>query len=149
MVVVTAVVTMLIVFAIAAGAIGREAQLLDAVPARPVFDPEEATTWIAEHLPQQVTASLSYDDVQQIVNWTLDLLRKRAAVAATSGEVPDAGRAVVLDEDTAVDHVVGEALSAHVSLQRDEARAVIAATLEYLEVIGAVGEEPGPADELP
>ena len=140
---------MLIVFAIAAGAVGREAQLLDAVPARPVFDPDEATTWIAEHLPSQVTASLSYDDVHRIVDWTLALLRQSAAVAATSGEVPDAGEAVVIDEDRALDYVLGEAASAHLSLQREEARAVIGATLEYLEVIGAVGPEPGPGEEVP
>jgi hypothetical protein len=147
-VIVTAIVTMLVVFAIAAGAVGREAQLLDAVPARPVFDPEEATTWIAEHLPSQVTASLSYDDVQRIVNWTLALLRTSAAVARTSGEVPDAGRAVIVDEDRAVDHVMGEAARAHLVLQRDEARTVIVATLDYLEVIGAVGPEPGPDEEV-
>ena len=141
MVIVAAVVTLLIVFAIAAAAVGREAQMLDAVPARPVFDPDEATTWIAEQLPTQVTASLSYDDVHRIVDWTLTLLRKSAGVAATSGDVPDAGRAVVIDEDQAVDFVSGEALSAHLSFQRDEIRTVIAATLAYLEVIGAVGPE--------
>lgn len=141
MVIAAAVVTMLIVFAIAAGAVGREAQLLDAVPARPVFDPDEATTWIAEHLPSQVTASLSYDDVHLIVDWTLALLRRSAGVASTSGEVPDAGRDVVVDEDQAVDYVAGEAASAHLNFQRDEIRTVIAATLEYLEVIGAVGPE--------
>ena len=85
MVIATAIVTMLIVFAIAAGAVGREAHLLDAVPARPVFDPDEATTWIAEHLPPQTTAAMSYAEVGLVVNATLDLLRSNAGVAATSG----------------------------------------------------------------
>ena len=98
------------VFAIAAGAVGREAHLLDAVPARPVFDPDEATTWIAEHLPPQTTAALSYAEVGGIVNATMDLLRSNAAVAQTSGEVPDAGEDVVVDEDTAVaSHAAGAA----------------------------------------
>ena len=140
---------MLVVFAIAAGAVGREAQLLDAVPARPVFDPDEATTWIAEHLPSQVTASLSYADVHAIVDWTLALLRQSAGVAVTSGEVPDAGQPVVIDEERALDYVLGEARRAQLNLQREEARTVIAATLEYLEVIGAVGPEPGPGEEVP
>lgn len=141
MVIATAVITMLIVFAIAAGAVGREAQLLDAVPARPVFDPDEATTWIAERLPTQTAASLSYAEVGAIVGWTLDLLRARAAVARTSGEVPDAGEAVVIDEESAVNHAVAQALETGVALHPDDARAVIEQVMAYLETIGAVGPE--------
>src|SRR5690348_5635476 len=99
---------MLIVFASAAGAVGREAHKLDAVPARPVFDPDEATTWIAERLPPQVTAVLSYAELGSIVQWTLELLRQRAAVARTSGEVPDLGQDAVIDVDSAVDYSVTE-----------------------------------------
>ncbi len=132
MVIITAVVTAVIVFAIAAGAVGREAHLLDAVPARPVFDPDEATTWIAEHLPPQVTAALSYAEVGGIVNATLDLLRLHASVARTSGEVPDAGQEVVVDEDSAVAHAAG-------SLPPEVVRPVVQAVFHYLEVIGAVG----------
>ncbi len=132
MLIAAAVLTAIIVFAIAAGAVGREAHLLDAVPARPVFDPDEATTWIAEHLPPQTTAALSYAEVGQIVNATLDLLRSHAGVAKTSGEVPDAGEEVVVDEDSAVAHAAG-------SLPVEHVRFVVQAVFSYLEVIGAVG----------
>jgi len=139
MVVAAAVLTMVIVFMIAAGAVGREAHLLDAVPARPVFDPDEATTWIAEHLPPQATASLSYEEVQRIVNWTIDLLRRNAGVARTSGEVPDAGGAVVVDEASAVANAVSQAAVEGHTLVVDDARDVVAAVFAYLETIGAVG----------
>ncbi len=132
MVLIAAVITALVVFAIAAGAVGREAHLLDAVPARPVFDPDEATTWIAENLPPQTTATLTYDEVGGIVNATLDLLRSRASVVRTSGEVPDAGEDAVIDEDTAVAHAGGNLPAEHV-------RPVVQAVFRYLEVIGAVG----------
>lgn len=132
MVAIAALLTALVVFAIAAGAVGREAHLLDAVPARPVFDPDEATTWIAERLPPQTTATLSYDEVGRIVNATLDLLRSRASVVRTSGEVPDAGGDAVIDEDAAVAHAAGNLPSQHV-------RPVVQAVFQYLEVIGAVG----------
>lgn len=132
MIIVAAILTALVVFAIAAGAVGREAQLLDAVPARPVFDPDEATTWIAEQLPPQTTAALSYAEVGGIVNATLDLLRDRASVAQTSGEVPDAGGEAVVDEDSAVAHAAGNLPPEHV-------RPVVQALFRYLEVIGAVG----------
>jgi len=140
-VIAAAVVTMLIVFAIAAGAVGREAHLLDAVPARPVFDPDEATTWIAERLPPQATATLSYGELGQIVTWTLDLLRQRAGVARTSGEVPDAGEPAVIDIDSAVDYSVTEAMALGVELHRDDVRAAVEQVMAYLETIGAVGPE--------
>ena len=132
---------MLVVFAIAAGAVGREAHKLDAVPARPVFDPDEAPTWIAERLPPQVTAVLSYDELGRIVQWTLDLLRQRAAVARTSGEVPDLGEAAVIDIDSAVDYCVAEAMGVGVELHRDDVRAAVEQVLTYLETIGAIGPE--------
>lgn len=139
MVVAAAVLTMVIVFAIAAGAVGREAHMLDAVPARPVFDPDEATTWIAEHLPPQATAALSYEDVQSIVNWTVELLRENAGVVTTSGEVPDAGEPVVVDEASAVSNVVSRAAAAGRALVVDDVHAVVSAVFAYLETIGAVG----------
>ena len=132
MIIVAILLTAIVVFAIAAGAVGREAHLLDAVPARPVFDPDEATTWIAENLPPQTTAALSYAEVGQIVNATLDLLRSKAGVARTSGEVPDAGEDVVVDEDAAVAHAMG-------SLPAEHVRPVVQAVFRYLEVIGAGG----------
>ena len=132
---------MVIVFAIAAGAVGREAQMLDAVPARPIFDPDEATTWIAERLPPQSTAVLSYSELGHIVQWTLDLLRQRAAVARTSGEVPDVGEAAVMDIDSAVDYSVTEAMALGIELHRDDVRAAVEQVLAYLETIGAIGPE--------
>src|SRR5687768_15206522 len=124
---------MLVVFAIAAGAVGREAQRLDALPARPVFDPDEATTWIAERLPPQVTARLSYAELGRIVNWTLDLLRQRAAVARTSGEVPDAGAPAVIDIDSAVDYSITEAMAIGLDLHREDVRAAVQEIMTYLE----------------
>jgi hypothetical protein len=138
-VIAAAVVTMLVVFAIAAGAVGREAQRLDAVPARPVFDPDEATTWIAERLAPQVTAVLSYADLGEIVNWTLEVLREHAAVARRSDEVPDAGHDVVLDTAAAVAHVRSQATASGLTLDDGDAWAAVEATLQYLDTIGAIG----------
>ena len=142
MVIAAAVVTMLIVFAIAAGAVGREAQLLDAVPARPVFDPDEATTWIAERLPTQISAVLSYAELGQIVGWTLDKLRESASVARTSGEVPDAGGNVVLDTESVVAYVMDRAIVAKVTIDESDAWAAVESTMQYLDTIGAVGPVP-------
>jgi len=131
-----------VVFAIAAGVVGREAHRLDAAPARPVFDPDEATAWIAEQLPTHVTAVLSYDDVRRIVEWTLAFLASRRAVS--NGSAPDAGEAVVVGGPEAVAYVLSEAAAAGVALTAPQAHAVIEAQLAYLEAIGAVGPEAGP-----
>ena len=77
------------------------------------------------------------------VDWTLDLLRSQASVAATSGEVPDAGRSVVSTRTRRLTTWSLEAANDQQTIQRDESRAVIEATLQYLEVIGAIGPEPG------
>lgn len=130
---------MVLVFAIAAGAVGREAQKLDAVPARPIFDPDEATSWIAEHLSPQVTAAVTYADVQRIVEWTIELLRSNAGVVAQTGDVPDVGSDRVVGEDEAVTNVLRQAGGAGMVISYDQTAAVVAAVFAYLEVIGAVG----------
>ena len=139
MVIAAAVLTMVIVFAIAAGAVGREAHLLDAVPARPVFDPDEATVWIAEHLSPQCSASLSYDEVGKVVGWTLDMLRGTGGVVMTSGEVPDIGRPAFFEENEAASHVAQRAAESGLKLEMEYVYEVTLQTLAYLEVIGAIG----------
>ena len=62
MIVVYLLVALALVFAIAAVVVGREARRLDAEPPRPVFDPDEAVEWVANHLPFEVSAVLSHDD---------------------------------------------------------------------------------------
>src|SRR5688500_2853041 len=64
-----------LVFAIAAVVVGREARRLDAEPPRPIFDPDEAVEWVANHLPFDVSAELSHDDVRRLLGWSLDFLR--------------------------------------------------------------------------
>jgi len=72
---IVSVLVIALVMAVAAGAIGREARRLDALPPRAVFDLEEAVQWVAEHLPEEVTARLSYDDVRRVLDLSLDHLR--------------------------------------------------------------------------
>jgi hypothetical protein len=142
-----AIVTMVIVFAIAAGAVGREAHLLDAVPARPVFDPDEATTWIADRLSPQAQASLSYPEVGQVVSYFVDWLREAGGVARTSGEVPDVGQSV-FDENEMAGYIVDRAVDAGLVADPQHVYEVTLELFVYLETIGAIGpegetEEPG------
>ncbi len=142
MAIIVSVLVIALVMAVAAGAIGREARRLDALPPRAVFDLEEAVLWVAEHLPEEVTATLSYDDVRRLLELSLDHLRGLGLAGRTTGE-PVEGE-VVVDEAEAVAAVVDRALQAGMDVSPSDVRAVVAAQLAYLQAISAVGP---PAEE--
>lgn len=143
MVVVAAVLTLALIFVIAAAVIGREARRLDAVPPTPVFDIDEATTWIAEHLPGDATAVLSYDDVRRIIEWALEFLRAQAP--RRNGSTPQNDTSVVVGSAETVTYILRRAADAGITdLAPGHVHYVVEAQLAYLEAIGAVGPE---ADE--
>jgi len=139
---IVSVLVIALVMAVAAGAIGREARRLDALPPRAVFDVEEAVVWVAEHLPDEVTARLSYDDVRRLLELSLDHLRSLGLAGRTTGEPVDGE--VVVDEALAVAAVVDGAMEGGIDATPSDVRAVVAAQLAYLQAISAVGP---PADE--
>jgi hypothetical protein len=138
---IASVLVIALVMAVAAGAIGREARRLDALPPRAVFDLEEAVGWVAEHLPDEVTARLSYDEVRQLLDLSIDHLRGLGLAGRTTGE-PVEGE-VVVDEAEAVAAVLDRATGAGMDVTAFDVRSVVAAQLAYLQAISAVGP---PAD---
>ena len=142
MAIVISVVVIALVMAVAAGAIGREARRLDALPPRAVFDVEEAVLWVADHLPPDITAQLSYDEVRQILDLSLDHLRSLGLAGTTTGE-PIEGE-VVVDEAEAVATVLDAATQAGMDVSAYQVQAVLGAQLAYLQAISAVGP---PAEE--
>jgi hypothetical protein len=134
-----------IVFAIAAVVIGREARRLDAVPPQPVFDLDEAVEWVADHLPFEVSAELSHNDVRQIIDWNLEYFRTKGV----SGNGHDAhvdGPVVVGGAET-VDYVLLKAQSLGADYTPTQVHAVLDAQMSYLEAIGAIGPEAPPEGE--
>jgi hypothetical protein len=128
-VLVFAVLAAVIVFAIAAVAIGREARRLDAEPPRPVFDVDEAVDWIGDRLPFEVSAVLSHDDVRQILRWSLDQLAVR---------VEDE---VLVVDDEAIAYVQVRARDAGFDWSEGQIQAVLEREVDYLRVIGAIKPE--------
>jgi hypothetical protein len=137
MIVLYVVVALAVVFAIAAVVVGREARRLDAEPPRATFDVEEATEWVANHLPFEVSATLSYDDVRRILEWNLDFLRAKGM--STEDGPPDGE--VVVDRDEVVTEVLGRAGSL---FSAEQVSAVLDAQFGYFDAIGAIGPEAGP-----
>ncbi|HVM51649.1 MAG TPA: hypothetical protein VM262_00500 [Acidimicrobiales bacterium] len=129
MVIVFVVLIAVLIFVIAAVAVGRETSRLAAQPPRPVFDMDEAVEWIADRLPPEVTAELSHDDVRQILQWSLDQLAVR----------PD--DEVLVVDDEALAYVQVRAREAGRDWTESQIQHVLDVQLAYLQAIGAAGAE--------
>lgn len=132
------------VFAIAAVVIGREARRLDSVPPQPTFDLEDAVEWVADHLPFEVTAVLSHDDVRQIIDWNLEYFRLKGV--SGNGHSPLGAGPVIVGGAETVDYVLTRAQAAGLSFSPVHVHAVLDAQMDYLEVIGAIGPEASPGE---
>ncbi len=149
MLVVFAAVGLVVVFVIAAMAVGRESNRLAAQAPRPVFDLDEAVAWVAEQLPFEVSAVLSHDDVSRILRWSLEHLQE-------AGTTDDAGAGdpalppspfSVVEEQEAVERVLNRAALGGFDYTSPQVQAVLVAQMAYLDLIGAMG--PAESTRLP
>jgi len=145
MVLLFVVIALAVVFLIAAVVVGREARRLDTQPPMAVFDIDEATEWVANHLPLEVSTQLSFGDVKQIIEWNLEFLRARGMSTGPDAPGPD-GSMVVGPEEVA-DFVMDKARAMDSPWSEDQVAAVLDAQFGYLDAIGAIGPEAGD-DEL-
>lgn len=130
----------LAVFVVAAVAVGRVTANLAVDPERAVFDVEQSVAFVAEALPDEVTAELSYDDVTTILRLFHDYLHARG-VATTAGEGDELEGPQVVDPEEGVAHVLQRTSLAGVTYRRRDVEAVVDAQMEYFAAIGVVGEE--------
>ncbi len=136
-------------------AIARTTVTMAARPATSVYDLAEAVEFVAARLPDATAAKLSSDDVEQILRWRLNHLRRLGL--ATLGRVDEdaemaaavakrRNRDIVAGDDDVIDAVLAEALDS--DRQIDEVDVVVVLDLErsYLESIGAIGPVADPDD---
>jgi hypothetical protein len=136
-IVVVIVLTVVLVAVIALVAVGREAFTLAAQPKQALFDVDEAVDFVADNVPYEVSARITYDDVRTLVRWHLEHL----AAAGTPANRWEAGRSrlVVVDDEEGAEVLMTRALASGLDLSSDDVAAVLAAELAYFEAIGAVG----------
>jgi hypothetical protein len=117
--------------------VGRETASLSAQPKQAIFDVDEAVDFVADRLPLEVSARISYDDVRALVRFHLEHL---AATGAPS-ERWNAGRSrlVIVDDEEGAEVLMRRAIDTGLDLTPDDVAAVLAAELAYFEAIGAVG----------
>lgn len=129
------------VFVIAAVAVGREARRLDAVAPRAVYELDAATTFVADRLPSESQARLTFDELRSLL---VEHLRWMHANGLQPPDVVDRPQditdPIVVGEETLTAWLLGRADAAGVSVLDDvDVVHVVRAHLDYFEAIGAVG----------
>lgn len=141
MTIVFVVIGALAVFAIAAAFVGTEAFRLGHTPTTAIFDLDEAVIVVGEGLDDEVASGLTYEELRQLIVFSLDYFRENG-VSARPGEelpLPDDGPPVVLADDVAVASVLGRADDAEVDVTDECVLGVLDGLLAHLVAIGAVG----------
>ena len=136
---------------LAAYAVMRVSSRLAHTRARAVYDLFEAVDFVAERLPDALSAKLSYDDVQEILLWRLDHLRLRGSATYGRGDVTATeaeGRndEVVTSDDDSVDYVLAMASESGRDIDALDVVVVLDLESQYLKDIGALGP---PAEDSP
>src|SRR5688500_12045498 len=131
-VVIFAVIAAVLVVVIALVAVGRESFTLGAQPKQALFDLEEAVAFVADRLPDEGTAVITYDDVRSILRWHLEYLRDRG-VPVRRGQVE--GGPVVVEDDEGIAWVLGKADEAGLEVTDAEVAIVLEVELAYFEAI--------------
>ena len=144
-----AVIAALLVFAIAAGAIGREAHRLDAVAPRAVYQLDEAVDFVADRLPAESQARLTPEEVDELLRAHLRWMHEQGLQPDKAVDArQQIDETLVISEDALVAYLLVEAERIGVDLLDDvDAVNVVDAHLEYFEAIGAVGPQ-APLDDV-
>lgn len=137
MAVVAIVAAVVVIVAIALVAVGREAFTLAAQPRQAIFDVDEAVDFVADRVPDEVSARISYDDVRALLRFHLEHLAATGAPAHRWDAA--ANRLVVVDDEEGAEVLMARAIEHGLDLTPDDVAAVLAAELAYFEAIGAIG----------
>ena len=134
---------------LAAYAVMRASSRLAHTRARAVYDLYEAVEFVAERLPEALSAKLSYEDVEAVLLWRLDHLRLQGSATygrgdVTAAEAEDRNEEVVTSDDDSVDYVLAKATESGRDVDALDVVVVLDLESQYLEAIGALGP---PAEE--
>jgi hypothetical protein len=141
MTVVFIVVATVAVFAIAAVTIGREARRLDAVAPRAVYEIDEATEFVADRLPADTQARLTYEELRKLLVLHMRWLHANGLQPSNVVDRPqDIVDPVVVGEETLTAFLLGQAEGARIDVLDDvDVVHVVRAHLAYFDAIGAIG----------
>ena len=141
--IIASIIAALLVFAIAAVVIGREARRLDSVAPRVVYELEQATQFVADNLPSETQARLTYAELRKLLvfhmRWLHDKGLQPAGVVDRRQDIVDE---VVIDEQTLTGYLLDAAEKNNIEILDDvDAVYVVKAHLKYFDAIGAIGPQ--------
>ena len=141
--IVASIIAALLVFAIAAVIIGREARRLDSVAPRAVYELEQATQFVADNLPSETQARLTFAELRKLLvfhmRWLHDKGLQPEGVVDRRQDIVDE---VVIDEQTLTAYLLDAAEKNNIEILDDvDAVYVVKAHLKYFDAIGAIGPQ--------
>ena len=130
-----------VVFAIAAVVVGREARRLDAVTPRVVYEIDAAVEFVADALPTDTQARLTPAELEALLRAHLAWMHQQGLQPERPvDQVQHIDTPVVADETILTAHLMGEAEARGVQILDDvDIVRVVEAHLTYFAAIGAVG----------
>ena len=133
----------IVVIGIAFTAVGRVIGQLETERPPAVYELAAAVAWIAERLPEEVTARLSYEELGQVLTWHLDWFGSVGIASEHGEELAGADvqhEGAVAIEEAAVDAVVARSVAAGGAIDAVDVVCVLDLQMQYLRQIGAVGD---------
>ncbi len=141
--IIASIIAAALVFAIAAVIIGREARRLDSVAPRAVYELEQATQFVADNLPSETQARLTFAELRKLLvfhmRWLHDKGLQPAGVVDRQQDIVDE---VVIDEQSLTAYLLDAAEKNNIEILDDvDAVHVVKAHLKYFDAIGAIGPQ--------
>ena len=133
-------------FVIAAVAIGGVTGSLAVRPRRSVYDLAEAVDFVSDILAPEITAQLTFDDVEAVLALHCDYLAQKGVASTRTAD--DIGSDLVLvPDDEPVAWILGRLDEQGSEITDEQAVAVLDAETEYYRAIGAIGPRVGDQPE--
>jgi hypothetical protein len=130
-----------VVVAIAAFIVVREAGRIAKHPPPALFDLDDAYEWVLAHLPDDVAATLTPDDVRRILDFQVEFFKRKGVSANGSTEYPP-GTVVIGGAET-VAFILDRCEATGEAYLPEQVHGVLETQLAYLRAIGAVGPQAG------
>jgi hypothetical protein len=131
-----AVLVFVVVVAIAAIFIVREAKRMTRQPPPVLFSMDEAFDWVVENVPDEVAATLTPHDVRRILGFQAEYFAQKGVSEGGIAEIRP-GLAVVGGDET-VNYILERAAATGEAYIPEQVYPVVETQLEYLRAIGAV-----------
>jgi hypothetical protein len=131
-----------LVIAIAAFVVVREAGRVARRPPPALFDLEDAFDWVVAHVPDDVAATLTPDDVRRILTFQVEYF-KRKGVSVNGSSASPPGTVVIGAAET-VDYILERCAATGEAYIPEQVYGVVETQLSYLRTIGAIGPAVGP-----